>query len=191
MAPELTLLPLRQTQVCGSTSEPRPVSGEFWGECFSAYYRYVLKVCRRYFRQREEAEDAAAEVFLKLYRVMHQRNENVPFRPWLCQVAGNHCLDRLRRTKWERKSWVEDGDMSGFVDHSVSSPLGQILDAEKQRRVREQVLRLPAKYKVPLILRYYKRMSYSQIAQTLNRGIPAIRMIIFRAKNELRNSLYA
>ena len=191
MTPELTLLPLSQTQVCGSTREPRPVSGEFWGECFSAHYRYVLKVCRRYFRQREEAEDAAAEVFLKLYRVLHQRNENVPFRAWLCQVAGHHCLDRLRRTKWERKSWLEDTDMTDFADHSVSSPLGQILDAEKQRRVREQLLRLPAKYKVPLILRYYKRMSYSQIAQTLNRGLPAIRMIIFRAKNELRNSLYA
>ena len=81
--------------------------------------------------------------------------------------------------------------MTGFADHSVSSPLGQVLLKEEQRRVREQLLRLPAKYKVPLILRYYKRMSYSQIARTLNRGIPAIRMVIFRAKNELRNSLYA
>jgi DNA-directed RNA polymerase specialized sigma24 family protein len=48
---------------------------------------------------------------------------------------------------------------------------------------------LPEKYKVPLVLLYYKRMSYSEIAGTLNTRLPAIRMIIFRAKDFLRRNL--
>jgi DNA-directed RNA polymerase specialized sigma24 family protein len=48
---------------------------------------------------------------------------------------------------------------------------------------------LPERYKVPLLLRYYKRMSYSEIARTLNRGLPAVRMMIFRAKYQLRRNL--
>jgi RNA polymerase sigma-70 factor (ECF subfamily) len=150
-----------------------------------------LQVCRRYFRQPEDAEDAAAEVFLKLHRVLNQRDETVPLRPWLFQVAGHHCVDKLRRRKSEKNSSLEDYDLSGFADHSSPSPLSQVLRKEEQRRVREQLIRLPAKYKVPLVLRYYKRMSYSQIAHTMNRGLPAVRMMIFRAKNQLRRNLYA
>ena len=48
--------------------------------------------------------------------------------------------------------------------------------------MREQLNRLPDYYKVPLMLRYYKRMSYSEIARTLNRRLPAVKTIIFRAK---------
>jgi RNA polymerase sigma-70 factor, ECF subfamily len=52
----------------------------------------------------------------------------------------------------------------------------------------EQLNRLPDYYKVPLMLRYYKQMSYSEIARTLNRRLPAIKTIIFQAKNRLRRN---
>ena len=55
--------------------------------------------------------------------------------------------------------------------------------------MREQLIRLPEKYKVPLLLRYYKRMTYSEIARTLNRGLPAVKIMIFRAKDQLRRNL--
>jgi DNA-directed RNA polymerase specialized sigma24 family protein len=47
----------------------------------------VLQVCRRFFRQPEDAEDAAAEVFLKLHTVLERKYEEHPSRPWVCQVA--------------------------------------------------------------------------------------------------------
>src|SRR6516162_2673941 len=71
---------------------------------YAAHYRHVLQVCRRFFRHREDAEDAAAEVFLKLPNVLGQRNEALPFRPWVSQVAGRHCIDKLRKRKRERCS---------------------------------------------------------------------------------------
>jgi len=51
------------------------------------------------------------------------------------------------------------------------------------------LIRLPKKYKVPLVLRYYKQMSYSEIARALKRQIPAVRMMIFHAKEQLRRNL--
>jgi RNA polymerase sigma-70 factor (ECF subfamily) len=104
-------------------------------------------------------------------------------------VAGHHCIDKLRRRKYETSSFSESNDLSECVDHSTRSPLSEILRKEEQRRVREQLIRLPTKYKVPLFLRYYKRMSYSQIARTLDRDLPAVRMMIFRAKDKLRRNL--
>ena len=186
-----TLPAISDTQLCSSFSDPRPICPEFLRECYAEHYRHVLRVCKRYFRQPEDAEDAAAEVFLKLYSVLAQKDETVPFRPWLSQVARNHCIDKLRRRKSEKSSPLEENDVSGFVDHSIPSPLTQVLHTEEQRRVREHVTRLPPKYKVPLVLRYYKEMSYSQIACAMNRGLPAVRMMLFKAKDQLRRNLYA
>jgi RNA polymerase sigma-70 factor (ECF subfamily) len=74
-------------------------------------------------------------------------------------------------------------------DRSTLSPLSQVLQDERHRRVREQVNRLPDCYRVPLILRYYQLMSYSEIAQRLNRQIPTIKTLLYRAKNKLRRNL--
>jgi RNA polymerase sigma-70 factor (ECF subfamily) len=84
---------------------------------------------------------------------------------------------------------LDEIDVSGVADQSAPSPLSQILRTDQQRHVREQLTRLPKKYKVPLVLRYYKRMSYSEIARALNTRLPAVRMTIFRAKNYLRRNL--
>ena len=52
-----------------------------------------------------------------------------------------------------------------FPDGSTPSPLTQVLRSEEQLEVREQLIRLPKKFKAPLVLRYYKQMSYSEIAR--------------------------
>jgi RNA polymerase sigma-70 factor, ECF subfamily len=156
---------------------------------YTAHYRHVLQVCRRFFRQPEDAEDAAAEVFLKLQSVLEKRDKAVPFRPWVSQVAGRHCIDKLRHSKREKNSCVAGADLSGIPDDSTPSPLSRVLGMEVHRQLREQLIRLPECYKVPLVLRYYKRMTYSEIARTLNKRLPAVRMIIFRAKGQLRRNL--
>lgn len=191
MATEAISMLMEEPQVSSALpqSQPQPICSDVLGSIYADHYQYVLRVCRRFFRQPEDAEDAAAEVFLKLYRVLHQRDESMPFRPWVSQVAGRHCIDKLRQRKCERSSSLEDIDISGFADHSALSPLSEILRKDEQRQIREHLTRLPEKYKVPLVLLYYKRMSYSEIAGTLNTRLPAIRMIIFRAKDFLRRNL--
>jgi RNA polymerase sigma-70 factor (ECF subfamily) len=153
---------------------------------YTTHYPQVLQVCRRFFRQPEDAEDAAAEVFLKLHMVLDKKDEEHPFRPWVCQVAGRHCIDKLRRRKHEECAIIAGNDLCAVPDVATPSPLSQVLHEEANRQVREQLNRLPDYYRVPLMLRYFERMSYSEIARTLNRRLPAVKTIIFRAKNRLR-----
>ena len=156
---------------------------------YADHHRHVLQVCRRFFRRPEDAEDAAAEVFLKLYKVLHTKNEDRPFRPWVCQVAGRHCIDKLRRGKSERRSLVSGMDVHAVADACTPSPLSRILREETTREIREELERLPSHYRIPLSLRYYKCMSYFEIARVLNRGLPAVRTMIFRAKRRLLRNL--
>lgn len=161
---------------------------EVLSSIYTTHYPQVLQVCRRFFSQPEDAEDAAAEIFLKLHTVLGKKNEEHPFRRWVCRVAGRHCIDKLRRQKHEKCSVIAGNDLCVIPDVSTPSPLSQVLHKEAKRQVREQLNRLPDYYKVPLVLRYYERMSYSEIALALNRRLPAVKTIIFRAKNRLRRN---
>jgi RNA polymerase sigma-70 factor (ECF subfamily) len=189
MASRSTSLLIEQTTFGNAFNGAFQASPEVLGAIYADHYRHVLQVCRRFFRQREDAEDVASEVFLKLHRVLDQKDESSPFRPWLSQVAGRHCIDKLRQRKRENTAYVPGNDLAEFPDRFALSPLSQVLRSEQRRQVREQLNRLPEHYKVPLILRYYKRMSYSEIARVLNSRLPVVKMIIFRAKSQLRRNL--
>ena len=189
MATRTTSMFIEETTLCAALNQPLQTCPEVLSTIYAAHYRHVLRVCRRFFRRPEDAEDAAAEVFLKLHRVLATRREEVPFLPWVSQVAGRHCIDKLRRRKREKGSCVDGADLSEMADYSTPSPLSQVLRREERLEVREQLIRLPKKYKVPLILRYYKQMSYSEIARALKRQLPAVRMMIFHAKEQLRRNL--
>ncbi|HUL33984.1 MAG TPA: sigma-70 family RNA polymerase sigma factor [Candidatus Eisenbacteria bacterium] len=158
---------------------------------YADYYHHVLHVCRHFFHLREDAEDAASEVFLKLHTILHKKDEAHAFKPWICQVAGRHCLDKLRRRKREKCAIEQVKEPSAIPDRAAPSPLSLFLQNETELRLREQLDRLPDCYRVPLMLRYYQGMSYSQIASNLNRRLPTVRGIIFRAKKRLRRNLFA
>jgi len=189
MATGSASLLIAETGLAAALNQARQTSPEVLSTIYTEHHRHVLRICRRFFRHSEDAEDAAAEVFLKLHRVLGTKDEALPFRPWVSQVACRHCIDKLRRRKRELQSCVGATDLTELPDNSTPSPLSQILRREENRQVREQLIRLPEKYKVPLFLRYYKRMTYSEIAHTLNRGLPAVKIMIFRAKERLRRNL--
>lgn len=189
MATKSALMIMEDVPFGAAMNPTQPIRPEVLSSIYTDHYHYVLRVCRRFFRQPEDAEDAAAEVFLKLYRILHQKNEALPFRPWVSQVAWRHCIDKLRKRKREQSSSLEDADFESIPDRSIPSPLSQLLRKDKHRQVREQLTRLPERYKAPLMLLYYKRMSYSEIARALNTRLPTLRTMMFRAKAYLRRNV--
>ena len=191
MATKSTLMIIEDAPFGGTMNATQPICPEVLSTIYTAHYRYVLGICRRFFQRPEDAEDAAAEVFLKLYRVLHQKDGNLPFRPWLSQVAWRHCIDKLRRRKIERSFSLEGADFECIPDRSILSPLSQLLRKDRHRQFREQLTRLPERYRAPLMLLYYKRMSYPEIARELNTRLPTLRTVMFRAKSYLRRNLQA
>jgi hypothetical protein len=85
---------------------------------------------------------------------------------------------------------LEEVDVNGLLDHSTPSALSEVLRNETQGRIRRALASLPQKHRVVLVLRYYNRMSYSQVADALNLPLSAVRVRIFRAKRSLRCSLH-
>lgn len=160
-------------------------------EIYRRFVRRVFGLCRYMLNSREGAEDATSEVFLKLQRSVESYDGSIPFSRWLLRVAGNQCIDALRRRQRGMKVFAEVEDGAAVIDavSSEPSPLGAVISAEERAQVRDTIARLPENYRVPLILRYYGELSYEEIAQELGMEKNTVAALIFRAKQELRRRL--
>src|ERR1700736_533741 len=164
---------------------------EALGEIYRRYVRRVFGLCRYMLNSREGAEDATSEVFLKLQRSIESYDGSIPFPRWLLRIAGNQCIDALRRRQRGRQviADVEDGAAVIDAPSSEPSPLGVVISKEERAKVRDTIARLPDNYRVPLVLRYYSELSYDEIAQQLDLERNYVAALIFRAKRELRRRL--
>jgi RNA polymerase sigma-70 factor (ECF subfamily) len=164
---------------------------EALGEIYSRYVRRVFGLCRYMLNSREGAEDATSEVFLKLQRSIESYDSSIPFPRWLLRVAGNQCIDALRRRQRGLKVFVEVEDGAPVIEAASSepSPLGAVISMQERAQVRDTIARLPENYRVPLVLRYYSELSYDEIAQELSLQRNYVAALIFRAKQELRRRL--
>jgi len=164
---------------------------EALGEIYRRYVQRVFGLCRYMLESRESAEDATSEVFLKLQRSIDSYDGSIPFPRWLLRVAGNQCIDALRRRQRGRQVLVEV-EHEAAVMEAISrepSPLGAVLSAEVRAQVRDTIARLPQNYRVPLVLRYYSELSYDEIAQQLGLERNYVAALIFRGKQEMRRRL--
>jgi len=164
---------------------------EALGEIHHRYVRRVLGLCRYMLDSRESAEDATSEVFLKLQRSIDSYDGSIPFPRWLLRVAGNQCVDVLRRRRRERQVIVEVEDGAAVIEATSSepSPLRTVIRMAERAELQAAIARLPENHRVPLVLRYYTELSYDEIGQQLGLQRNHVAALIFRAKQELRRKL--
>ena len=164
---------------------------EALGEIYRLYVRRVFGLCRYMLESRESAEDVTSEVFLKLQRAIASYDGSIPFPRWLLRVAGNQCIDALRRRKRGQQVIVEAAEEVAVIEAvgSEPSPLSAVLSREERAQVREAIAHLPENYRLPLVMRYYGELSYDEIAQQLGLQRNYVAALLFRAKQELRRKL--
>src|ERR1700737_4745292 len=133
----------------------RGQDAEALGEIYRRYVRRVFGLCRYILDSRESAEDATSEVFLKLQRSIESYNGSIPFPRWLLRVAGNQCIDVLRRRRRGQQMIMELEDGAAVTEAASAepSPLGAVISMEERVQLQTAIARLPENYRVPLVLR--------------------------------------
>ena len=140
----------------------------------------IFRMCYLHLRDVQLAEDATQEAFLKAYRRMDTFRGECAEATWLTGIAINVCRDVLR-TAWLRR-----------VDRSVDiSLLPECAQADEYRdpTVLTEVMRLPAKLREVILLRYYQGMSINETADALKVGTSTVKARQKRANDLLRQRL--
>jgi len=156
---------------------------------YNTHYRRVLNLCRYLLNSPDKAEDAAHETFLRAHTRLDSYNPDYPLSTWLLKIASNYCIDLLRRKTTEIRIFDHDPAPGYEPPSGGSSPLGEILAAERGKDVRKALSSLTEKYRVPLVLAYYNELSYEEISEILGVERTQVAVLIFRGKEHLRNRL--
>lgn len=146
----------------------------------------VYRLARYLLHSEEEARDAAADIFVRLFA----DPEIIPpdgFRAWLMRVAYNHCLDLLRRRRTLNRLLPKIYHRT--TEQPEPGPEQAAAEAEEQTEVRRAVVQLPEQERAIVVLRYYQQLSYAEISTVLDIPENTVGTRLHRAREKLRKLL--
>ena len=143
--------------------------------------RLVLRTALRMLGRLEDAQDAAQEVFMKLYRNMGRIEAARGVESWLYRTTMNACFDQLRRRRpTESIEW--------------EPPVAAVQHADMERDQRRQLVNealksLPEKERAAIILREIEGLDTAEVAQILGSSEATVRSQVSMGKTRLKRRL--
>ena len=155
------------------------------------HQRRVFSLVFRMLQQYEEASEVTQETFLAAWQGLPAFRGEARFSTWLYRIAYNCSLKQLEQRKRDRALQTNMEAEQSLLGNA-QEPVDARLEAHaRQALVHEQLSRLPAKYRIVLILRHLQDMSYEEMAELLKIPIGTIKTHLFRARNLLKERLEA
>jgi RNA polymerase sigma-70 factor (ECF subfamily) len=161
-------------------------------ECEALYREHgarVLRLARLLLDDRQEAQDVAQEVFLKLLRAYPAVDRPMRWGPWLTKVTVNACRDRRRSGWWRWWRGLHEPIEDVAVVDVAPSPERAALDAVGRERIARVFRQLPARQREAVALRYVEGWSTREIADELGVTTGSVKRHLFRAVQRLRAAL--
>jgi RNA polymerase sigma-70 factor (ECF subfamily) len=162
-------------------------AGSAYGELIRRYQVQVFNVCYRLLGDRQEAEDAAQETFIRAYERLGTFDPERPFGPWIRRVAANLCLNKLEARP--PAAVVLDDEGGAAIPWPGPSPEGVREKRERAETVRAALARLPPRYRIVIELRHFQDLRYDEIAAALDLPLSDMKSHLFRARRMLAEML--
>lgn len=148
---------------------------EAFGHLLERYRNELSHFLIRFLGSRAAADDVFQETFLQVHLSGETFDPSRRFKPWLFTIAANKARDYHRRnTKRQPLSLSasigDEGESQTFVDllqADLPSPDDPLADAERSRLIRKVVDEMPVHLREILLMSYFQRLSYNQIADSL------------------------
>lgn len=157
-----------------------------------AYQKKVFNIAFRILGNYDDANDAAQEVFIRVYRSLNSFKEQSTFSTWIYRITTNVCLDELRKRKNNKLVYIdeeiknEDGEMKRQIESDEPSPDIIAEKNELKRQINEAINDLTDEHKLVIVLRDIQGFSYSEIADITKIPEGTVKSRINRARQSLR-----
>jgi len=133
----------------------------------------------------DEAEDITIKTFSKAFDKIHLYNERYNFKTWLISISKNIFLDHLRKQRTETISINKKESEAYKISDETPSAEDQLIIEQNLVQLRNYIKQLKPHYQEIINLRYFREMSYKEIADTLNQPMNNIKVKLLRAKKLL------
>lgn len=169
-----------------------------FNEILRRYGSGLLGYLRRMVGNTDSAEDVFQETFLRVHEKAHTLKTD-KFKTWLYTIATRLALDKFKKDKQIRFISLDAQSPSHSQDELLPSSLvavdkspgpSQTAElAEQKENIRLAIERLPENQRITLLLAYYEKMNYLEVAQVLGCSQNTVKTHMFRALKSLANIL--
>jgi RNA polymerase sigma-70 factor (ECF subfamily) len=160
-----------------------------WEALVEQHQRMVYRIAFSVLRNHHDAEDAAQEAFLKVFRHAAKLDAVNDPKGWVARIAWNAALDRKRQS---RPEGVSAEDLARGI-HSLRdqgrSPEEIAHTSEMQRLLAQLIRALPAKLRDALTLSTVEELGYAGVAAALGISEAAVRARVFQARRQVKEKL--
>lgn len=154
------------------------------------YDTRLFRIAQHVTHNREDAEDAVQEAFLKAFRNLAKFQEKSQFSTWLIRITVNESLMKLRKQRHTREVPIEN-DFHEELEVVDWAPNPEQLYAATELRniLRSQLQELPPSLKIAFVLRDIEGLSSEETARVLQLSVDAVKARLWRARLKLRHLL--
>jgi RNA polymerase sigma-70 factor (ECF subfamily) len=170
---------------------------EAFAELVRLYERRVYNLAYRMTNNADDAWDISQEVFLRVHAALPKFRGDSSFSTWLYRIAANVCLDELRRRKrqeavsLDEPLRVAEGELVRQTAGNEPDPERVLEQADLRQAVAKCIKRLPAEYRMAIILRDLQGFSYQEIALQLDCSLGTVKSRINRGRQALKEMFTA
>ena len=167
-------------------------------ELVERHQRGVIQTIHRAISDAWEAEDLAQRVFVQVWRSSTRYEPTAKFTTWLFTIVHNTILNEHRRRGRRGAESLdalaqpeEDGESAGmqFADAQSPDPARAVAERELQARISAAIRQLPDNQRTAVVLCRFEGCSYEEIAKVLHCSVPAVKSLLHRAREALKEQL--
>jgi len=171
-------------------------------ELVRTYQNRIYGLCYRFLGDREEAQDVAQDVFLKVFRAIETYRGDGRFFTWLYRIASNNCKNRIkylkgrhhgRRLELEKSPQAQMPSREGGSSHSLQSqvpgPEASVTGSRLQRAIQEEIANLDADHRLLIVLRDIQGLSYHDIMKVTGLQAGTLKSRLHRARVALKKRM--
>lgn len=163
---------------------------ESFQKLMDRYYDIIYYTILKMVYSKKEAEELTLDVFSKAYQNLNTYSEKYAFSTWLFNIATHRGIDHIRRKKANIVSIVEDNKEEAESSVVLSSETKQhpdeiLIKQQLSGELHSLVEELKPLWKELINMRYFKELSYEEIAAQLDMPMGTIKNQLYRAKQKL------
>ena len=170
---------------------------EAFGRLVATHQNRLVRLLAHLSGDAEIAEDLAQEVFLRIYRARGRYEPTARFTTYMFRIAHNVALNSKRSKSRRKEHVVPDSSSTSALnspihramENSDMMPARRLASGEVQEVVKDAVQRLPDRQRMALLLHKFEDMSYADIGMTMDLSTSAVKSLLSRARESLRQEL--
>ncbi len=151
---------------------------------YNQYHKQIYYYCLKLIRQDTVAEEATADVFIKLWEKRHIIDPDSPFSPLLYKIAKDIAYNYLKKIAANDR--LKQVFLNNFPVGHYKDGEAILIETEAMEAIQTVVEKLPPKRREIYKLRYFEGMNNQAIAQQLNLSVNTVREQLARARRFLR-----